>query len=462
MSISSTKAFKFFFALFDLLVINIIHLTLLLFIADGMHAGASKHYTILVIVSNISWLACAYSTGLYINDEVFNYERFAKRTGQTFLLFLTLMLLFLFLYGFDYSRTFVSINFVVFGLALLIIRLYFMIRNDYRGRKGKSNRSIIILGYNELSKQLVDHFTTNAKIFNIKGYFEDYNNINELSAFPILGMRNECVNYAIENGVKEIYSTISPEAHSYVYELAHTAEKNMIRFKFVPDFRMFVNRNFHVDIIHSIPILSLRSEPLEDAAASIKKRLFDIIFSLIVIIFLLSWLVPIMALLIKLTSKGPVFFVQLRSGKDNNSFRCFKFRTLRINGDADSKQVTRDDNRITWLGKFLRKSSMDELPQFFNVLMGDMSVVGPRPHMLKHTEDYSRILNEYMIRHFVKPGVTGWAQVCGFRGEIKNEEELRNRIEHDIWYLENWSLWLDFRIIFLTLYVTFKGDKNAF
>jgi len=169
-----------------------------------------------------------------------------------------------------------------------------------------------------------------------------------------------------------------------------------------------------------------------------------------------------MALLIKLTSKGPVFFVQLRSGKDNNSFRCFKFRTLRINGDADSKQVTRDDNRITWLGKFLRKSSMDELPQFFNVLMGDMSVVGPRPHMLKHTEDYSRILNEYMIRHFVKPGVTGWAQVCGFRGEIKNEEELRNRIEHDIWYLENWSLWLDFRIIFLTLYVTFKGDKNAF
>jgi putative colanic acid biosynthesis UDP-glucose lipid carrier transferase len=163
-----------------------------------------------------------------------------------------------------------------------------------------------------------------------------------------------------------------------------------------------------------------------------------------------------------LNSRGPVFFVQLRSGKDNKEFRCFKFRTLTVNADSDSKQVTRDDTRFTKFGKFLRKTSLDELPQFFNVLLGNMSVVGPRPHMLKHTEDYSRLLDEYMIRHFVKPGVTGWAQVNGFRGEIKEEEQLRKRIEYDIWYLENWSLWLDVRIIFLTLYVTFKGDKNAF
>ena len=141
---------------------------------------------------------------------------------------------------------------------------------------------------------------------------------------------------------------------------------------------------------------------------------------------------------------------------------CYKFRTLRGNKDSDSKQVTRDDNRITMLGKFLRKTSLDELPQFVNVLLGDMSVVGPRPHMLKHTEDYSRLLNEYMIRHYVKPGVTGWALVHGFRGEIKEPEQLRKRIEHDIWYLENWSLWLDMQIIYLTIYVTVRGDKNAF
>jgi putative colanic acid biosynthesis UDP-glucose lipid carrier transferase len=280
--------------------------------------------------------------------------------------------------------------------------------------------------------------------------------------FPILGNRDECVSYAIANNVKEIYSTISPEKHSYVYGLAQTAEKNMIRFKFVPDFRMFVNRNIHVDIVESIPILSFRSEPLEDIVASTKKRVFDVLFSLFIITFLLSWLVPLLAILIKINSPGPVFFVQLRSGKDNKQFRCFKFRTLKVNRDADAKQVTRDDDRFTKLGKFLRKTSLDELPQFFNVLLGDMSVVGPRPHMLKHTEDYSRLLNEYMIRHFVKPGVTGWAQVNGFRGEIKEQEQLRKRIEYDIWYLENWSLWLDFRIIFLTVYVTIKGDKNAF
>jgi len=133
-----------------------------------------------------------------------------------------------------------------------------------------------------------------------------------------------------------------------------------------------------------------------------------------------------------------------------------------MNTEANSKQVTKDDARITWIGRFMRKSNIDELPQFINVLFGDMSIVGPRPHMLKHTEDFSRLLGEYMIRHFVKPGVTGWAQVHGYRGEIKKQEQLRKRIEHDIWYLENWSLWLDLRIILQTVFVTMKGDKNAY
>ncbi|MEP7110855.1 MAG: undecaprenyl-phosphate glucose phosphotransferase [Ferruginibacter sp.] len=461
MNITYTNLFRFFFALVDFLAINIIHLTLLLNL-NRVHGNNSQKYTILFIVSNIAWLGCAYITGLYINDQIVNFEKFAKRTVQAFALFITALLLFIFLYNFNYSRLFVSLNILGIGIELLITRILFVWGIAYFGKQERFNKKIVLLGYNELSKQLVNYFSTNSKSISIEGYFEDYQNINELSVFPILGNRDECVTYAIEHNVKEIYSTISPEKHSYVYELAQTAEKNMIRFKFVPDFRMFVNRNIHVDIVESIPILSFRSEPLEDLVASSKKRLFDVMFSLFIIIFLLSWLLPLLAILIKLNSKGPVFFVQLRSGKDNKEFRCFKFRTLTLNPESDSKQVTRDDTRFTKLGKFLRKTSLDELPQFFNVLLGDMSVVGPRPHMLKHTEDYSRLLDEYMIRHFVKPGVTGWAQVNGFRGEIKEEEQLRKRIEYDIWYLENWSLWLDVRIIFLTLYVTFKGDKNAF
>jgi putative colanic acid biosynthesis UDP-glucose lipid carrier transferase len=193
-----------------------------------------------------------------------------------------------------------------------------------------------------------------------------------------------------------------------------------------------------------------------------KKRFFDIVFSLFIIVFILSWLMPILAILIKLNSKGPIFFVQWRSGKGNKKFRCFKIRTLTVNEDAHIRQVSRNDSRLTPLGKFLRKANLDELPQFLNVLLGEMSIVGPRPHMLRHTENYSKLLEEYMIRHFIKPGVTGWAQVNGFRGEIKQQEQLRKRIEHDIWYMEHWSLWLDLRVIFLTLYRTFKGDKNAF
>jgi putative colanic acid biosynthesis UDP-glucose lipid carrier transferase len=282
------------------------------------------------------------------------------------------------------------------------------------------------------------------------------------NGLPILGRINESVIYAIDNNVSEIYSTVSPERNVHIYELAQHAETNFIRFKFVPDFRMFINRKVHIDFARNIPILSLRTEPLENVDSQIKKRCFDIVFSIIVIFFILSWLVPLIAILIKLDSKGPVFFTQLRSGKNNRPFLCYKFRSLMINNDAHNKQVTRDDDRFTRLGKFLRKSNLDELPQFFNVFRGEMSVVGPRPHMLRHTEEYSQMLNHYMIRHYVKPGVTGWAQINGYRGEIKKKKDLRGRIECDIWYMENWTMWLDMRVILLTIYKSVKGDENAF
>jgi len=192
------------------------------------------------------------------------------------------------------------------------------------------------------------------------------------------------------------------------------------------------------------------------------KRAFDILFSLSIIVFVLCWLTPIIALLIKLDSRGPVFFKQLRSGRDNKPFYCYKFRSMVVNNDADQKQAVKGDARVTRLGAFLRKSSIDELPQFFNVLMGDMSVVGPRPHMLKHTQDYSSLVDHYMVRHFLTPGITGWAQVNGFRGEIKEPSSLFKRIEADIWYLENWSFILDLKIVFLTIWQSMRRNENAY
>jgi len=192
------------------------------------------------------------------------------------------------------------------------------------------------------------------------------------------------------------------------------------------------------------------------------KRIFDIIFSLLVIIFVFSWLYPILALLIKLESPGPIFFVQVRTGQNNTHFKCYKFRSMRINGDADKKQATRNDHRVTRIGAFLRKTSLDELPQFFNVLIGNMSTVGPRPHMISHTEKYARETHQFEKRQILRPGITGWAQINGLRGEIHNHETILKRIDADVWYLANRSFILDLKIIILTFWIVINGDKNAY
>jgi len=417
---------------------------------------------ILFIVANMVWLLTSYSTALYVDNASLDLDRFARRTVKTMILFVAFMIFFIFLFHYSYSRVFVLLSFFAFCTVLLLTRGILMASAFYRQKNNKPGKRVVIVGYNNVAKKLAYSFSGRDNRMSVEGFFEDPRRIHELSDLPIIGDIDECINYAINNRISEIYSTISPETNTSIYDMAQTAEKSLIRFKFVPDFKFYVNRDTHLEYVDELPILSLRPEPLEDMSNSIKKRVFDIVFSLVVIVFVLSWLTPILAILIKLNSRGPVFFVQWRSGKDNKPFRCIKFRSLAVNDDANVRQVTRGDARITPLGKLLRKSNLDELPQFLNVLAGSMSVVGPRPHMLRHTETYSKILGQYMIRHFVKPGVTGWAQVSGFRGEIKREDQLRKRIEHDIWYLEHWSSWLDIRIILLTLYVTFKGDKNAF
>jgi putative colanic acid biosynthesis UDP-glucose lipid carrier transferase len=192
------------------------------------------------------------------------------------------------------------------------------------------------------------------------------------------------------------------------------------------------------------------------------KRVFDVVFSLIIIVCLLSWLTPLIAILILLESKGPIFFKQKRNGLNYEEFYCYKFRSMHLNPIADLEQVQKNDPRITRVGKFIRKTSIDELPQFFNVLLGDMSVVGPRPHMVSHTEMYAKSVDKFMVRHFIKPGITGLAQTNGFRGEVETEKDIINRVKYDIFYLENWSLLLDIKIIFATVVNAIKGEKKAY
>lgn len=455
------NSFRFFFVLIDLFLLNTVHFILMISTHRVPRSG-DQNYMILFFMANMIWLVAAYSTALYIDNSNPSFKRFTKRTIKSLIIYYISMMIFIFVYHYSFSRLFIFATFAVFGSVLLSTRFILISASKYINKVSKITKRIVIVGYNEVAKKLAYSFSTRSRNLTVDGYFDDGANVNELSLLPIIGNIEDCVSYAVENNITEIYSTISPEKNKALYDMAQIAEKSLIRFRFVPDFKFYVNRTTHMEYLDELPILSLRPEPLEDVANSIKKRLFDIIFSLFVIVFILSWLIPILSILIKLNSRGPIFFIQPRSGKDNKEFKCIKFRTLSVNHEAHTVQVTKNDKRITQLGRFLRKSNLDELPQFFNVLVGDMSVVGPRPHMLLHTETFSKIMEEYMIRHFVKPGVTGWAQVRGFRGEIKQDEQLRKRIEHDIWYLENWSLWLDLRVIWLTVVSTFRGDKNAY
>lgn len=204
------------------------------------------------------------------------------------------------------------------------------------------------------------------------------------------------------------------------------------------------------------------SFPATSKGNALAKRAFDLIFSGLVILLLLSWVMPLLALIIKLDSRGPVLFRQLRTGKDGKPFYCLKFRSMHINAESDHKQASRNDSRITRVGAVLRRTSLDELPQFLNVLVGEMSVVGPRPHMIRHTEVYAKVIDNFMIRHAVTPGITGWAQVEGHRGETKETAAMERRVNADLFYIHNWSLALDLKIVALTVRQALKGHENAF
>ncbi|HVY76308.1 MAG TPA: undecaprenyl-phosphate glucose phosphotransferase [Puia sp.] len=447
--------------LWDLISLNLALLGAALYVSH-VDALSQRAYHLYFAIFNLCWVVSVYISGLYQSKNWLDFENFFKRTVKCYLLSILGTFLFIFLYHFEYSRSFVMACAWGFAAILFVNRVIFnllvmSLRSQFRLAK-----NVVVLGYNNLAEKLISYFQNEAKLVKLAACFDDRGIVRESGSLKIIRKLEDIMAFVKENNVTEIYSTLDPQRYPYLFELAKEAEKHFVYFKFVPDYEIFLNRNIFVDFVDDIPVLSLRKVPLEDTGNRIKKRAFDIVFSMFVIIFLLSWLIPLIAILIKLDSRGPVFFIQSRSGKNNQPFRCIKFRSLKVNKDADSKQVTKDDDRITRVGRFMRKTNIDELPQFFNIFLGDMSIVGPRPHMLKHTEQFSGLYQEYMIRHFVKPGLTGWAQVHGFRGEIREKDLLQKRVEYDIWYMENWSLYLDLRIVLMTVLVTLKGDSNAY
>ena len=298
--------------------------------------------------------------------------------------------------------------------------------------------------------------------FKVVGYFAEHPSDNYPKECRYLGTPQEVIPYLKKSKAEQLYCGLASSHSKEILPIISYCENNLIHFYSVPNVRNYLKRRMHLELIGNVPVLDIRQEPLAQPENRLAKRLFDIVFSLLFLCTIFPIIFIIIGLAIKITSPGPIFFKQKRSGEENKEFWCYKFRSMRVNKDSDKVQATLNDPRKTRLGNFMRKTSIDELPQFINVLLGDMSVVGPRPHMLKHTEEYSKLIDKYMVRHLVKPGITGWAQVTGFRGETKKLWQMEGRVERDIWYLEHWTFMLDLYIIYKTVKNAVKGEKEAY
>lgn len=336
-----------------------------------------------------------------------------------------------------------------------------LVLKAYR-RWGRNFSRVAIVGTGPTACRLYEAMTSDAGFgYRVFGFVGDNPGpdfpYKKLYSGPLSGLEN----FVRRNDIDQIYYTLSGEDDSAIGESIRVADHNMAQFFLVPQLSRYVTRSFAIRPIGEVPVLSTRNNPLTSAVNRSIKRVCDIAISSVVLIASPVVLIPV-TIAIKLSSPGPIFFKQRRTGYMGKEFTCWKFRTMRVNDSADSAQATKDDPRKTRVGNFLRRSSIDELPQFWNVLRGDMSVVGPRPHMLVQTREYSKLIDKYMVRHLIKPGITGWAQVNGYRGQTEQLWQMERRVKYDVWYIENWSFLLDVKIIFRTVINALHGEENAF
>lgn len=427
----------------DLLVINTV--------ASFVFPNFSGKIVFLVFAT-ITWLFVAWASEFY---DVYRHTGIYKILEKIFKQFVSIFVLVIAYNGF-FPRFAEKEDFILFGILILSsitflkLSIYFSLIY-FREKHGGNFRNVVLIGDSSEIRSLEQLFNEKTKFgYRCLKVFESLDNIADIEMF------------ITEKNIDEIYLSYSYIDKKNVNQLLTFLDNNLVLLKYVPTRKELLNINSKADYYDVIPVIPRRKIPLDKTYNKFVKRIFDIVFSTVVIVCIMSWLVPLLAILIKLESKGPVLFKQKRTGINDTEFTCYKFRSMRINEDSHVKQATRSDDRITKIGKFIRRTSLDEFPQFINVFLGNMSIVGPRPHMIKHTELYSKKVNRFMLRHLVKPGITGMAQTHGYRGEIENDRDLINRFKYDLFYLENWSIALDLKIIYLTIYNVFNGDEKAY
>lgn len=447
----------------DLVVLNLLFFWVYYGMGERYTIAVSDNLREVVLLLNFCYFFSLYFVPLQLHLSIVFIDKIVQRAFGlvTIMMFLFATCL-IFLNVGDVLATFLLVFYLVSLVVFSLWRVFVRITLKMYRRKGYNFKRVIIVGAGKNGMELYRLMKNDLSYgFNIMGFFDD--NLALKSVLPnYLGMTHEVEKFALENEVDEIYCTLPGTNDEKILRILNFAEKHMMRFYIVPEFYRNIKKSLVMEMIESIPLLTVRREPLQAAYNRVMKRAFDILFSSIVMVTIYPILYIVVGLLIKVSSRGPILFKQKRTGLYGQNFKCYKFRTMRVNAQADSLQAAKNDPRKTRVGDFLRRTNLDEFPQFINVLRGEMSVVGPRPHMLKHTEQYSALIDKYMVRHLVKPGVTGWAQVTGYRGETKTLEQMEGRVKRDVWYIENWSFFLDLKIIVVTVLNMFKGEKNAY
>ncbi|WP_432708682.1 undecaprenyl-phosphate glucose phosphotransferase [Pedobacter sp.] len=439
----------------------ILYLAIVMSFSISSPLKSSLIHTDFNIIVIMLWFFCSKILSLY-DVKTIEKKEFFLTTIKCIFYHLIFLILYLSFTG-GLLGNFLFIFYMTLSLLVFTFRLCISNVISLLNKKFNMTSPIFLMGVNPTSLQFADVLKNNSAFYKFVGFLTNNNLLLDSNQPDTDQIMRDQMKFAAETGIKEVYVSLTPDKTGAIKTLINEAHKNCIRLKFIPDYSQIIGK--HQSIRHSgdLQMISLTGTgPQDKISDRFVKRVFDIVFSSMVILFVLSWLYPLIAILIKMESPGPVLFKQGRSGKNNVSFMCFKFRSMRVNSEANVKQASRNDSRITKIGRFLRRTSLDEMPQFFNVLFGDMSVVGPRPHMLEHTAHYRELVENYMVRHYIKPGITGWAQVNGYRGETQHLDLMENRIRYDIYYLENWSIYFDLKIIFRTIFHVVRGNMNAF
>lgn len=452
------KGLRFTFLILDLFLL-FIAITIIMYFYPSAKLNQNLYFLHAAISEIIAYTLYT-KRNYYFSD---NYKSRVKHISLRMIVFVLVLIVLaqVFLpdiYSFKFLFLYVGLFYMLKVSVFYFLYQFF----SYERKKGRLLRNVVILGLREtdiIFGYLIEKNPTLG--FNLLGYIADSEDYDKNDS-SILGNIDDIETLTIKHGIQKIF--VTPSKYFEVEnarKLLRLCNKVGLKARYVMINTYWNERRINdPDFVSSLTVYNPQEIPLDSFSSRFIKRAFDVLFSSFVILFLFSWLFPIITLLIKLDSKGPVFFIQKRTGIDNKIFNCIKFRTMQVNDDADSKQAQANDSRISNVGAMLRKYNIDELPQFINVLLGEMSVVGPRPHMLKHTDQYSGLINHYKVRHYVKPGITGWAQVNGYRGLTDELWKMEKRVDFDMEYLKNWNFWWDLKIIYLTVF----GDdtyKNA-